>query len=57
MVVITDKGETIKLTEPPRWSEIRKCYFAWGFRLVKSRGAYSAKEALHSFKSYTEQSK
>jgi hypothetical protein len=51
--IVTDKGEKIRLTEEPRWNDFHKRYYAYGNRMVKSRGTFSGVTGLHNFKGFS----
>lgn len=52
-LVVTEKGVLLALTEEPRWNEFHNCYYAGGFRFIKTKGKFSTNCGLHNFKTYT----
>lgn len=54
MIIKTEKNETIKTTEAPRWSEYHKRFYAWGYRWIKTKKHWSSNQLLHNFTSFTE---
>ena len=55
MNITTDKGERIKTTEIPTWNEMHKCFYASGFRWIKTRQKWSGSHLIHNFKSFEEE--
>ena len=62
MIIVTDKGERLKTTEPPQeneyWKKDPSCARFWvrGCRWLKS-GKWSEHALVYRFKSFTEEKK
>lgn len=51
-VICTDKGERLKLTASPEWSEAHGRNYAWACRWIKTKGKFSSNALLHNMQSY-----
>jgi hypothetical protein len=52
LIVLTETGQKLKLREEPRWSDYHKRFYAYGFRWIKTKQAFSTVSVLHNFKSF-----
>jgi hypothetical protein len=52
MEIKADDGKRFKLRTTPEWSEYHQRFYAYGFRWIKTKQAYSTVSLLHNFKSY-----
>lgn len=49
MVIETDEGIRIKVTEAPHWSDYHLRWYVCGYRWIKTRRDWSRQLTLHNF--------